>query len=121
MEEEASNEEARPEQTGSAQSGGLVLNLGCTLDAGPAEVFRMLTDPAELKTWWGPRGFTIPAADLNLTVGGRYRFRMTPPDGEPFHSPANTWRSTLPGAWSTPSGGRNRHRMTGKPSPTSHS
>lgn len=79
------NEEARQGETGSAQPGGLVLNLECTLDAGPEVVFKMLTESAELVKWWGPHGFLIPAAELNLAVGGRYRFRMTPPDGEPFH------------------------------------
>ena len=33
----------------------------------------------------GPQNFTIPAAELSLSEGGRYRFRMAPPDGEPFH------------------------------------
>ncbi|MDQ0757336.1 SRPBCC domain-containing protein [Arthrobacter sp. B3I4] len=64
---------------------GLALNLEYTLEAGPEEVFRMLTDAAELEKWWGPHGFTIPAVELNLTEGGRYRFRMAPPEGEPFH------------------------------------
>ncbi|WP_280872982.1 MULTISPECIES: SRPBCC family protein [Micrococcaceae] len=30
-------------------------------------------------------GFTIPSAELNLAEGGRYRFHMAPPEGEPFH------------------------------------
>ncbi|PTT62390.1 SRPBCC family protein [Arthrobacter sp. HMWF013] len=67
------------------QTGGLVLNLECTLAAPPERAFRMLTEASELVKWWGPHGFIIPAADVNLVVGGRYRFRMTPPDGEPFH------------------------------------
>ena len=64
------------------ETGGLVLNLECTLDAPPEEVFRMLTESAELMKWWGPQNFTIPAAELSLTEGGRYRFRVAPPDGE---------------------------------------
>ena len=67
------------------ETGGLILNLECTLDAPPEEIFRMLTVSTEVVKWWGPRGFTTPAAELNLTEGGLYRFRMTPPDGEPFH------------------------------------
>ncbi|SDL78503.1 Uncharacterized conserved protein YndB, AHSA1/START domain [Arthrobacter sp. ov407] len=73
------------EETGNEETGGLILNLECTLAALPEEVFRMLTEPAELVKCWGPHGFIIPAAELNLAEGGRYRFRMTPPDGEPFH------------------------------------
>ena len=79
------NEATGNEATGNEATGGLVLNLECTLAALPEEVFRMLTEPAELIKWWGPHGFTIPAAELNLAEGGRYRFTMTPPDGEPFH------------------------------------
>jgi len=52
----------------------------------PAErVFAMFTEPDELATWWGPRGFTTPEVRLDLRVGGRYRFTMQPPDGEAFH------------------------------------
>lgn len=32
----------------------------------------------------GPHGFTIRHTDLDLRVGGRYRFAMQPPDGDPF-------------------------------------
>ena len=78
-------DERRTEEPGPAETDGLVLNLACTLDAGPQEVFTMLTDSAELAQWWGPHGFSIPSAELNLTEGGRYRFRMSPPEGEPFH------------------------------------
>lgn len=67
------------------ETSGLVLNLECVLDAPPEEVFRMLTDSTELVKWWGPHGFTIPSAELNLTEGGRFGFRMAPPEGEPFH------------------------------------
>ena len=73
------------EETGNAETGALVLNLECLLAAPPEGIFRMLTEPSELAQWWGPHGFTIPAVELNLTEGGRYRFRMAPPDGEPFH------------------------------------
>jgi len=63
------NEATGNEAAGNEETGGLVLNLECTLAARPEEVFRMLTESAE----------------LNLTEGGRYRFSMTPPEGEPFH------------------------------------
>ena len=54
--------------------------------AAPRErIFRALTEPAALATWWGPSGFTTPEIDLQLTVGGGYRFRMQPPEGEAFH------------------------------------
>ncbi len=85
MNEASGNEATGGEKAVNEATGGLVLNLECTLDAPPEEVFRMLTESTELVKWWGPHGFTIPAAELNLAEGGRYRFPMTPPDDEPFH------------------------------------
>jgi uncharacterized protein YndB with AHSA1/START domain len=66
-------------------SQGSVLELERVLEARPEEVFGRLTDPAELAAWWGPHGFTTPEIDLDLRVGGRYRFTMQPPEGEAFH------------------------------------
>jgi uncharacterized protein YndB with AHSA1/START domain len=62
-----------------------VLELTGVLDATRERVFRSLTEPAELAQWWGPRGFTTPEIELDLTVGGGYRFAMQPPDGDRFH------------------------------------
>ena len=51
----------------------------------PADrIFRAFIDPAELGRWWGPRGFTTPAAHLDVREGGRYRITMQPPEGAPF-------------------------------------
>ena len=89
-------------------TGALVLNLECTLPAPPEEIFRMLTEPSRLVTWWGPHGFTIPAVDLNLVAGGRYRFRMAPPEGEPFHLSGEfleidpPWRLVFTFRWEEP-------------------
>jgi uncharacterized protein YndB with AHSA1/START domain len=38
-----------------------------------------------LAKWWGPRGFTTPSVEIDLRVGGRYRFAMQPPEGALFH------------------------------------
>ena len=67
------------------QPGGLVLELACVVEASPERVFGALTEPADLATWWGPRGFTMPEIELDPTVGGGYRFTMQPPDGDAFH------------------------------------
>jgi uncharacterized protein YndB with AHSA1/START domain len=87
---------------------GLVLNLECTVPSPVEETFRLLTEPAALATWWGPHGFSIPAVDVNLVVGGRYRFRMVPPEGEPFHLSGEfleidpPWRLVYTFAWEEP-------------------
>lgn len=65
--------------------GGLVLETRQHFDAAPVEVFRALTEPPVLAAWWGPSGFTTPEIELDLRVGGSYRFGMQPPDGELFH------------------------------------
>ena len=61
------------------------LHLTHVLAAAPAVVFRALTEPVELAKWWGPHGFTTPEIELDLRVGGAYRFTMQPPEGEAFH------------------------------------
>jgi len=68
-----------------AQPSGLLLTMTCAVDAPRERVFRMLTEPVELAKWWGPRGFTTPEIELDLSVGGGYRFGMQPPEGELFH------------------------------------
>jgi uncharacterized protein YndB with AHSA1/START domain len=68
-----------------ARAGGWVLELKFVVGAPRERIFRALTEPAELAKWWGPRGFTTPGIDLDLRVGGGYRFTMQPPGGDPFH------------------------------------
>ena len=67
-----------------AQS-GFVLDLSCALHAPRERVFTALTEPAELVKWWGLSGFTTPEIEVNLDVGGGYRFGMQPPEGELFY------------------------------------
>jgi uncharacterized protein YndB with AHSA1/START domain len=64
---------------------GLALDLAWVLGAPRERVFRALTEPSALARWWGPAGFSTPEIDLDLRVGGGYRFAMLPPDGELFH------------------------------------
>lgn len=52
------------------------LEMVRTFAVPPAEVFRHLTDPALLTQWWAPAGWMTPEADVDLAVGGRYRFGM---------------------------------------------
>ena len=44
----------------------------------------MHSEPDLFAQWWGPKGFSIPSAELDVRVGGRYRIAMQPPEGEPF-------------------------------------
>jgi uncharacterized protein YndB with AHSA1/START domain len=65
--------------------GGLWLHLEVELSAPATAVFEALTDPQQLPEWWGPHRFTTRSIDLDLHVGGRYRFAMQPPEGERFN------------------------------------
>jgi uncharacterized protein YndB with AHSA1/START domain len=67
------------------QPSGLVLQLRCAIDAPCERTFSMLTEPVELAKWWGPHGFATPETELDLRVGGGYRFSMKPPEGDVFH------------------------------------
>ena len=62
-----------------------VLEQARVFDAPADLVFRLLTEPTELARWWGPHGFSIPEIQIDLRVGGSYRFTMRPPEGDAFH------------------------------------
>jgi uncharacterized protein YndB with AHSA1/START domain len=44
-------------------------------------VFAAWTEPAHLLKWWGPRGVSLAAAEIDLRVGGRYRLANQYEDG----------------------------------------
>jgi len=48
------------------------------MPAEPARVFAALTTPAVVVRWWGglPADGDVPAAEVDLRVGGRWRFPM---------------------------------------------
>lgn len=66
-------------------SGRLSVEMRCVVHAGREQVFEALTEPGALAMWWGPSRFTTPEIEVDLRVGGRYRFGMQPPDGALFH------------------------------------
>jgi uncharacterized protein YndB with AHSA1/START domain len=51
-----------------------------SLKASPQRVFEAFTTPDQLMKWWWPNGFTCPAAEVDLRVGGTYRLAMEWPD-----------------------------------------
>lgn len=48
-------------------------------------MFQALVAPNQLAQWWGPAGFTSPNVDFEPRVGGSYRIKMQPPDGDAFY------------------------------------
>ena len=66
-------------------SSDLTLKLKWEMPASRDRVWRALTEPEEVAKWWGPDGFATPSIELDLRVGGAYRFAMQPPEGDRFH------------------------------------
>ena len=44
-------------------------------------VYDAFTQPELLKRWFGPRGWSLTVCDVDLKVGGGFRFVMRGPDG----------------------------------------
>jgi uncharacterized protein YndB with AHSA1/START domain len=50
-------------------------------DAPRAMVYDALTKPELLKRWFGPRGWSLVVCEVDLRVGGKWRFVLQGPDG----------------------------------------
>jgi|SRR6185437_7998763 len=59
----------------------LTLIVRRTIRATPERLFSAWTDPAQLRSWWGPAQVECPIAEVDLRVGGRYRLANQFPDG----------------------------------------
>ncbi len=66
-------------------SGQFGLKMKRLFDASADTLFKAWTQPEELKKWFGPAGFTIPEAEIDLKVGGCYRIAMQPEQGAVFY------------------------------------
>ena len=54
------------------------------VQAPPDLVFRAWTEPEHLGNWWGPRRLEMVVCDVDLRVGGSWRFVHRVPDGQEF-------------------------------------
>jgi len=61
------------------------LRMTRLIPAARVDVWRAMTDPAQLVEWWGPKGFTSPSVDFEPRVGRSFRIAMQPPEGDRFH------------------------------------
>src|SRR6266851_9610009 len=51
-------------------------------DAQRTMVWDAFTKPELLKRWFGPRGWSMPVCEVDLKVGGGFRFVLRGPDGK---------------------------------------
>ncbi|PZR13278.1 MAG: ATPase [Archangium gephyra] len=56
--------------------------LSRVLDAPRELVFKAWTDAEHVTKWFGPKGYTTETQEIDVRVGGRWRFVMTGPDGK---------------------------------------
>ncbi|HEY4136682.1 MAG TPA: SRPBCC domain-containing protein [Alphaproteobacteria bacterium] len=89
-----------------------------TFNASRQRIWQAFTEADRLKQWWGPKGFTMHTAKLDLKVGGGFLYGMTSPDG---HEMWGRWtfreivapeKLAFDISFSDPEGGITRHSMS---------
>ena len=84
-------------------------------DAPRAIVWKAWTERARLMQWFGPKGFTIPAAKLDFRPGGTFHYCLAAPDGKEmwgrfvYLEIAAPGRIVLVNSFSDEDGGVTRH------------
>lgn len=65
-------------------------------DAPPERVYAAFTDPQLIPQWWGPRRMTTTVQEMDVRVGGRWRFVSSEPGG-PEQAFKGVYREIVPG------------------------
>lgn len=63
------------------------LTITRVFNATPSQVYKMWTEPEHIAKWYGPKGFTVPEAKIDLRVGGEFLIHMKMPNGDIFPNP----------------------------------
>jgi uncharacterized protein YndB with AHSA1/START domain len=88
-----------------------------SFDAPRDLVFKAWTEPERLMQWWGPKGFTMRAAKVDLRPGGVFHYAMTGPNdmemwGKFVYREIDTPRRlSFVSSFSDAEGGTTRHPM----------
>ena len=64
-----------------AESAKRELVVERVFDAPRGLVFKAWSEPKHMMHWFAPKGFTVPACEMDFRVGGRYRLCMRSPHG----------------------------------------
>jgi uncharacterized protein YndB with AHSA1/START domain len=88
-----------------------------TFDAPRARVWKAWTDRDQLKHWFGPKGFTMTAAELDFRPGGTFHYCLRSEDGKEmwgkfaYREIKAPERIGLVNSFSDEKGGLTRHPM----------
>src|SRR4051812_23991288 len=100
-----------------AQTENIDFVISRTFDAPRDLVWKAFTEPALMKQWWGPKGFTVIASNMDLRPGGTYHYGMRAPDGSAmwgkfvYQEISPPERMVLINSFSDEAGGITRHPM----------
>jgi uncharacterized protein YndB with AHSA1/START domain len=71
----------KPKTTVVVEPGALTIVITREFHAPRRLVFEAYTRPEHLMRWWGPRALTMITCEVDLRVGGAYRFVLRDPAG----------------------------------------
>ena len=86
-----------------------------TYDAPLDLVWQVWSDPEHAKNWWGPKGFTMLSAAIDLRPGGVFHYGMRTPNGDEmwgrwiFREVVKPERLVFVVSFSDAAGGQTRH------------
>lgn len=92
--------------------------ISWTFAASRERVWKAWTELDQLKQWFGPKGFTISSAKLDLRPGGVFHYGMRSPDGHEmwgkfvYREIIAPERIVLVNSFSDAQGGLTRHPMS---------
>jgi len=75
---------SKPNARAKKPAKGRELVLARVFEAPRGIVWKAWTEPERVKDWWGPKGYTTPACDIDLRVGGRFLLCMRSPEGKDY-------------------------------------
>lgn len=87
-------------------------------DAPREKVWRCFTEPERMKEWFGPKGSTVVASNMDLRVGGTYHGALRAGDGPVmwakfvYREVAPTQRLVWEHSFSDEAGGLTRHPLS---------
>ncbi len=71
-------------QNGKSTTADREIRISRLLHAPIELVWEVWTDPAHIKNWWGPNGFTNSITKMDIKPGGEWDLVMHGPDGTDF-------------------------------------